>query len=180
MDIISTPIKDLLIIKPKVFEDQRGYFSETFREEFWKNEGLSYRFVQDNEAKSDQNVLRGLHYQTGEHAQAKLVRVVTGSVYDVVVDLREDSPDYGEWFGLELSAANRFQLLVPRGFAHGYYVLEDDSIFSYKCDNYYNKEAEGGVHYADPNLGIEWPLIGPQPVVSKKDLALPLLGEHLT
>ena len=180
MEIISTSIQDLIIIKPKVFEDNRGYFSETFRKDFWEKEEQPYTFLQDNEAKSDKNVLRGLHYQTGEFAQAKLVRVITGSVYDVVVDLRDDSPDYGKWFGIELSASNRFQLFVPRGFAHGYYVLEDNTIFSYKCDNYYHREAEGGIHFADPNLAIDWPFQNSEPIVSEKDHRLPYLGEHLT
>jgi dTDP-4-dehydrorhamnose 3,5-epimerase len=179
MEIIDTSLKDVFLIKPTVYSDDRGYFYESFHHSRYKALGLSCNFIQDNEAKSGKGVLRGLHYQTGPNAQAKLVRVVIGSVYDVIVDLRNDSPTYGEWLGVELSHENKFQLFVPRGFAHGYLVLEDDTIFSYKCDNYYDKDSEGGIRYDDPNLSIEWPSLNLDYIISSKDQVLPYLGDHL-
>jgi dTDP-4-dehydrorhamnose 3,5-epimerase len=174
----TTNIEGLLIIEPSVFLDERGYFCETFHHEKY-NLPDAFPFVQDNEAKSSKGVLRGLHFQKGEHAQGKLVRVVTGSVYDVAVDLRSGSPSFGKSYGILLSGDNKKQLWVPRGFAHGYLVLEDDTIFSYKCDNYYHKAAEGGLKYDDPALNISWPSTGHSFIISDKDLHLPVL-ENLT
>jgi len=170
MECIRTEIKDCFIIKPTVFSDNRGYFFESFNEQkFNQITGLEIHFVQDNQAKSDRGILRGLHFQNGEHAQAKLVRVLQGKVIDVAVDLRKDSPTYLQHVAVELSAENNLQLFVPRGFAHGYSVLEDNTIFCYKCDNYYNKEAEGGVFYADPKLNINWQLNEDEIILSEKD-----------
>ena len=173
MECIRTEIKDCFIIKPTVFSDNRGYFFESFNEQkFNQVTGLEIHFVQDNQAKSDRGILRGLHFQNGEHAQAKLVRVLQGKVIDVAVDLRKDSPTYLQHVAVELSAENNLQLFVPRGFAHGYSVLEDNTIFCYKCDNYYNKEAEGGVFYADPKLNINWQLNEDEVILSEKDKQL--------
>lgn len=171
MTITKTEIEGLWIIDPGVFLDSRGYFFETFHDQRYQLPG-AFPFVQDNEAKSDKGVLRGLHFQQGEFAQGKLVRVVTGAVYDVAVDLRPDSPTYGMSYGVVLSGENKRQLWVPRGFAHGYLVLEDDTIFSYKCDNYYHKAAENGIRYDDPELSISWPSVDKPLVVSDKDLNL--------
>ena len=170
MECIRTEIKDCFIIKPTVFSDNRGYFFESFNEQkFNQVTGLEIHFVQDNQAKSDRGILRGLHFQNGEHEQAKLVRVLQGKVIDVAVDLRKDSPTYLQHVAVELSAENNLQLFVPRGFAHGYSVLEDNTIFCYKCDNYYNKEAESGVFYADPKLNINWQLNEDEIILSEKD-----------
>jgi dTDP-4-dehydrorhamnose 3,5-epimerase len=173
MECIHTEIKDCFIIKPTVFSDNRGYFFESFNEQkFNQITGLEIHFVQDNQAKSDRGILRGLHFQKGAHAQAKLVRVLQGKVIDVAVDLRKDSPTYLQHIAVELSAENNLQLFVPRGFAHGYSVLEDNTVFCYKCDNYYNKEAEGGVFYADPKLNINWQLKEDEIILSEKDKQL--------
>lgn len=176
MKISATHIDGLLVLEPKVFTDDRGYFFETFN---LKNYNLPYAgpFVQDNEAKSNKGVLRGLHLQRAEFAQGKLVRVVKGSVFDVAVDIRPGSQTYGSWFGVELSEENKKQLWVPRGFAHGYLVLEDETIFSYKCDNYYYPAAEQGIRYDDPNLNIEWPDLGIPFIISNKDIGLGTLSE---
>lgn len=176
MKILTTEIDGLQVIEPPVFMDARGYFFETFNAERYQLP-FAHSFVQDNEAKSDKGVLRGLHFQKGEHAQGKLVRVVKGSVYDVAIDIRPGSLSYGLWYGIELSADNKKQLWVPRGFAHGYLVLEDDTIFSYKCDNYYNKSAEGGLRYDDDELSISWPALGMPYIISEKDLALGSFAE---
>ena len=173
MECIHTEIKDCFIIKPTVFSDNRGYFFESFNEQkFNQITGLEIHFVQDNQAKSDRGILRGLHFQKGAHAQAKLVRVLQGKVIDVAVDLRKDSPTYLQHIAVELSAENNLQLFVPRGFAHGYSVLEDNTVFCYKCDNYYNKEAEAGVYYADPKLNINWQLKEDEIILSEKDKQL--------
>lgn len=171
MVITETEIEDLWVIDPNVFTDDRGYFFETFHDQRYKLPG-AFPFVQDNEAQSQKGVLRGLHFQKGEHAQGKLVRVVKGAVYDVAVDLRPDSETYGESFGIVLSEENKKQLWVPRGFAHGYLVLEDETIFSYKCDNYYHKASEGGIRYDDPDLSISWPAVDLPFLISEKDLSL--------
>lgn len=178
MPFSSTPISGLIVFEPRVFIDERGYFFESYNLQTWQQAGITEPFVQDNQARSTRGVLRGLHYQAGEHAQAKLVRVVEGEVLDVAVDLRADSPTYGEWFSIVLSAENKRQLYVPRGFAHGYLVLSDTAEFVYKCDNFYNKDAEGGLRYDDPTLNIDWDFDLSQVVVSGKDLELPFLGEH--
>jgi dTDP-4-dehydrorhamnose 3,5-epimerase len=171
MTITKTDIEGLLVIEPRVHADGRGYFFESWH---MTNYHLPHAhiFVQDNEARSDKGVLRGLHFQTGEYAQGKLVRVVSGSVYDVAVDLRKNSETYGAWYGIELSGENKKQLWVPRGFAHGYLVLEDNTIFCYKCDNYYHKPSEGGIRFDDDELSISWPATGKDLIVSEKDLAL--------
>lgn len=176
MNTIPTPIPDLLILEPRVFQDDRGYFLETYNAANFSLPA-SFPFVQDNEAQSAKGILRGLHYQAGEYAQGKLVRVVTGSVFDVAVDLRRNSHAYGQWFGLVLSAENKRQLWIPRGFAHGYLSLEPGTIFAYKCDNYYNREAEGGIRFDDPALRIEWPSLDVPFRLSDKDLALPFLDK---
>ena len=171
MTITKTELEGLWIIDPNVFADERGYFFESFHSQRYQLPG-AMDFVQDNEAKSNKGVLRGLHFQNGDHAQGKLVRVVKGAVYDVAVDIRKDSATYGLSFGIVLSGENKKQLWVPRGFAHGYLVLEDDTVFSYKCDNYYHKPAEGGIRFDDPDLSISWPTLDVPFLISEKDLLL--------
>lgn len=174
MNFIATDINDLWVIEPKVFEDHRGFFCETFNQRVFKEAtGLDVNFVQDNESKSTKGVLRGMHFQQGEWAQAKLVRVLQGEVQDVAVDLREGSPTYGKHYSIILSGENRKQLFVPRGFAHGFLVLSDTAVFSYKCDNFYNKASEGGVIYNCPKLAIPWELKDTELKLSEKDLILP-------
>jgi dTDP-4-dehydrorhamnose 3,5-epimerase len=177
MNVINTPISGLKIIEPKVFEDDRGYFFESFNEnEFAKHE-LHYKFIQDNESKSSFGVIRGLHYQLEPHSQAKLVRVLQGKVFDVAVDLRKGSPTYGTWYGVELSCENKFQLLIPKGCAHGFSVLSETAIFIYKCDSLYNKSSERGIRYNDPFLGIDWKINTENSVISEKDKIQPLFNE---
>ena len=178
MPFSTTPIPDLLVFEPRIFFDDRGYFFESYNQNTWKEAGLNVEFVQDNQARSTIGVLRGLHYQTGDYAQAKLVRVVEGEVLDVAVDIRPDSPAYGQWFSIRLSAENKKQLFVPRGFAHGYIVLSDTAEFTYKCDNFYSKEHEGGLRYDDPDLDIDWEFDLAQTIVSDKDQQLPFFGKH--
>ena len=176
MEIIQTGIQDCFILKPTIHADHRGYFYESYQaNKFEALSGLHVNFVQDNQAKSNYGILRGLHFQLGEHAQAKLVRVLQGKVLDVAVDLRKDSPTYLKHVAVELSGENQLQLFVPRGFAHGYVVLEDDTVFFYKCDNYYCKEAEGGLRYNDPVINISWGIPESDMILSEKDLVLPLL-----
>ena len=177
MKVIKTKIKGLLIIEPNIFKDDRGYFFETYNQKLYQENGINNNFIQDNEAFSSYGVVRGLHYQKGEYAQAKLVRVIQGSVFDVAVDLRKDSPTYLQWFGVELSAENKRQFLVPRGFAHGYSVLEDNTIFVYKCDNFYNKESEGGITPLDETLSIDWKIPQNKILLSDKDLNNPKLDK---
>lgn len=170
MKFIPTPLKDCWILEPTVFEDDRGYFYEKYNEaRFQEATGLNGHFVQDNISKSSYGVLRGLHLQKGEHAQAKLVSCLEGKVFDVAVDLRKDSPTFGQWFGVELSAENRLQFYVPRGFGHGFSVLSDTAVFAYKCDNFYNKESEGGVLWNDAELNIDWHLPPAEVILSDKD-----------
>jgi dTDP-4-dehydrorhamnose 3,5-epimerase len=177
MTAIETKLKGCFIIEPKVLEDHRGYFFESFNQNrFNELIGKNIDFVQDNESFSSKGVLRGLHFQTGEYAQAKLVRVVKGTVLDVVVDIRKDSPTFSKHFSIELSEENKTQLFVPRGFAHGFIVLSDTAIFSYKCDNFYNKSSEQGLRFDDPSLEIDWKLPPNEFIVSEKDLALPTLS----
>ncbi|WP_313213936.1 dTDP-4-dehydrorhamnose 3,5-epimerase [Soonwooa sp.] len=174
MKIKETPLKDCYIIEPTIFEDSRGYFYEKFNEnKFEELTGMNGHFVQDNISKSSYGVLRGLHLQKGEYAQAKLVSCLEGKVYDVAVDLRRDSPTYGKWFGIELTAENKLQLYVPRGFGHGFSVLSETAVFSYKCDNYYNKESEGSVLWNDKDLNIDWQLPEQDVVLSEKDKLCP-------
>lgn len=178
MEIIQSPLKDCFYIKPNVFEDKRGVFSETYNQkQFEKATGLSVNFVQDNQSISKYGVLRGLHFQTGIMAQAKLVRVAHGRVLDIVIDLRKDSPSYGEQFSLELSSENGLQLFVPKGFAHGFVTLSQDSIFCYKCDNFYDKASESGIIYNDATLSLDWHLPQEDLIVSEKDLELPTFKE---
>lgn len=176
MSFTATPIPDLFVFDPKVWEDERGYFFESYSAQAFQAAGLDYVFIQDNEAKSARGVLRGLHFQQGDAAQAKLVRVTTGEVFDVVVDMRPGSPTYLRWYGCLLSAANKRQLLIPRGFAHGYLVMSDTAVFSYKCDNTYAPTTEGGLRYDDPAIGIEWPVLDIPYQLSAKDEQWALLG----
>lgn len=178
MPFTETPIPGLIVFEPSVFQDARGYFFESYNQRMWAEAGVDAHFVQDNQARSTAGVLRGLHYQAGDAAQAKLVRVVEGEVLDVVVDIRPDSPTYGQWYSTRLSAENKRQLFVPRGFAHGYLVLSETAEFFYKCDNFYNKAAEGGIRYNDPALRIDWEFDLEQVLVSEKDLVLPGFGAH--
>ncbi len=174
MQIEETSLKDCKLIKPTIFEDSRGYFYESFNKATFEQAlGTTINFVQDNRAKSDYGVVRGLHFQKGTHAQAKLVSVVKGSVLDVVVDCRKDSKTYLKTFSVELSDKNHYQLFIPRGFAHGYAVLEEGTIFSYKCDNFYNKESEGGINLADKQLNIDWKIPIQEMIISDKDKDLP-------
>jgi dTDP-4-dehydrorhamnose 3,5-epimerase len=177
MKIIETPIRGLLIIEPRVFADERGYFFESFNQADFERHGLITGFVQDNESKSGYGVIRGLHYQLGTYTQTKLIRVVQGTVYDVAVDLRKGSPTFGQWYGLEVSAANKKQFYIPKGFAHGFSVLSEYAIFSYKCDNFYNPESECGIRFDDPTLSIDWKLNEAEAIVSEKDMILPFLND---
>ncbi|MEO6833128.1 MAG: dTDP-4-dehydrorhamnose 3,5-epimerase [Chitinophagaceae bacterium] len=180
MKLTPTPIADLLILEPRVFEDARGYFFESFNwEAFRKLTGHKTDFVQDNQAKSSKGVLRGLHYQNNPTPQSKLIRVLEGRIWDVVVDIRKGSATYGEWYGIELSAENRKQLLVPRGFAHGYSVLSDTAEIMYKCDNYYDKSAEAGIAWNDPSLNIDWKIDLAEVLVSDKDKVQPLMADAI-
>jgi dTDP-4-dehydrorhamnose 3,5-epimerase len=174
----KTSIEGLIIFEPRVFHDDRGYFYESFNARTWEEAGIVLPFVQDNQARSTRGVLRGLHYQIGDCAQAKLVRVIEGSVLDVAVDLRPGSSTFGQHVAIELSAENKRQLYVPRGFAHGYIVLSETAEFFYKCDNFYAKHAEGGLRFNDPNLNIDWGMDASEFLVSEKDLVLPFLGGH--
>lgn len=176
MKIEKTPLADCYLVKPTIFRDDRGYFFERFNKAtFNQLVGLNIDFVQDNQALSDYGVVRGLHFQKGEHAQAKLVSVLQGKVLDVVLDMRENSPTYLKSYSVELSGENFLQLFVPRGFAHGYSVLEDGTVFMYKCDNFYNKASEGGVYFADPKLAIDWKVPSEKMIISDKDkMLLPL------
>lgn len=168
-NFIETKIKDVYIIEPKVFGDNRGYFMETYNKEQFEEAGLTMTFVQDNESKSSKGVLRGLHFQT-QHTQGKLVRVTEGKVFDVAVDLRKGSPTYGQWEGVILSDENKRQFYIPEGFAHGFLVLSDKAVFNYKCTDFYDPEHDGGVMWNDPDIGIEWPLEGIDEVLlSEKD-----------
>ena len=173
----DTFIKDVFVIEPKVFKDSRGYFFEAWKQqEFTDNIG-AVNFIQDNESKSSFGVLRGLHYQKGEFSQAKLVRVIKGTVLDVAVDIRRSSPTFGKHIMVELSEENKRQLFIPRGFAHGFLVMSDEAIFTYKVDNVYAPQAEAGIRWNDPALGIDWPIDPKQVLTSDKDLVQPLLKD---
>lgn len=180
MKVITTEIPDLYVIEPTVIADNRGYFFETYSHTKLIEKGLVYQWVQDNESMSNYGVVRGLHYQLNPYAQAKLVRVITGEVVDVVVDIREGSPTFGKKFEINLSAENKLQLLIPRGFAHGFSVLQDGTIFSYKCDNYYNKELERGINPFDPVLNIDWKIMQNKAILSEKDKLNPTLADATT
>ncbi len=177
MELITTPIKDLLIIKPRVFADARGYFLETYNAERYHEAGIAQNFLQDNMSKSTYGVVRGLHFQRPPYSQSKLVSVTVGRVWDVAVDLRKGSPTYGQWYGVELTDENHLQYLIPRGFAHGFSVLSETAIFTYKCDNLYHPEADGGIMFNDPDLAIDWKIPAEKMLLSDKDTKHPLLKE---
>lgn len=178
MPFIETGIPGLKVFEPKVWGDERGYFFESYNQTMFREAGINDTFVQDNQARSVRGVLRGLHYQIGEFAQSKLVRCIEGEVLDVVVDIREGSPTYGKTYGVILSATNKRQLYVPRGFAHGYAVLSETAEFAYKCDNFYAPTHEGGLAFDDPNLNIDWQLSAAEIRLSEKDKVNPTFGEH--
>ena len=177
MAFIETGVPGLLVYEPPVFADSRGYFFESYNENVFTAAGINIKYVQDNQAKSSYGVIRGLHFQLDPYAQTKLVRVLTGTILDVVVDMRKNSPSYGRSFTIELSAENKKQLLVPKGFAHGYSVLSDTSEVFYKCDAFYNKTSEGGILYSDPALGIDWKIPAGKAIVSDKDEKYPGLKD---
>ena len=167
MKITTTHLSGLLVIQPAVFKDPRGYFFESYNRSLFAKHGIDTEFVQDNESLSQKGVLRGLHFQNPPHAQAKLVRVIRGAVLDVAVDIRSSSPTYGQHIALELTEENKTMMLLPEGFAHGFVVLEDNTIFSYKCSRTYSKESEAGILWCDPDLGIDWKI--KDPILSEKD-----------
>ena len=177
MNVIKTPIEGLLILEPKVFRDARGYFVETYNEQRYREAGIEAHFVQDNQSCSSYGVVRGLHFQLPPYTQAKLVCCTVGRVLDVAVDLRKGSPTFGQWFGVELNEENKRQFFVPRGFAHGFSVLSDQAIFTYKCDNPYHPEADGGILLNDPDLGIDWQVPEELRILSEKDKKHPLLKD---
>ena len=178
MKYTETKIKDVWVIEPEVFGDERGYFMETWRaDEFEREVGERIAWVQDNESKSSRGVLRGLHFQRGETAQAKLVRVIEGAVLDVAVDIRKGSETFGQYVAVELTSENKKQLYVPRGMAHGFLVLSETATFVYKCDNFYAPEEAGEIRYDDPEIGIEWPDLGAEFNLSEKDVTAPLLKD---
>jgi dTDP-4-dehydrorhamnose 3,5-epimerase len=180
MNVIPTNLPDLVIIEPKVIEDERGYFFESYHEEKLMQQGIHTRFVQDNQSRSGYGVIRGLHFQNIPYAQTKLVRVLEGTIYDVAVDIRKGSPTFGQQFGIELSAENKKQLYIPQGFAHGFSVLSPVAVVLYKCDNLYNRGSEGGILYNDPELAIDWKIPSDKAMLSDKDKALPLLKDTVT
>lgn len=168
MEIEESYLKGLFVIKPKVFEDPRGYFFESYNKNSFKEAGLDLSFVQDNQSLSQKGVLRGMHFQNPPYAQGKLVRVINGSVYDVAVDIRKNSPTYGKWFGLELTEKNKWMMYIPEGFAHGFLTLQDNTVFSYKCTNFYNKAAEDCLLWNDKDININWNVLNP--LLSEKDI----------
>ena len=177
MNIIKTEFPGLLIVEPKVFGDARGYFFESYNEQALSDVGIKTVFRQDNQSFSKYGVIRGLHFQTPPHAQTKFIRVIEGAIYDVTLDLRKDSPMFGKWFGIELSAENKQQLYIPQGFAHGFSVLSKQTIILYKCDHFYNPQAEGGILYNDPALGIDWKVDVARAIISDKDKILPTFDQ---
>lgn len=178
MKVTTTPIEGLLILEPQIFRDSRGYFFESYNEEKFVAAGVAVRFVQDNQSLSQKGALRGLHFQATPFEQGKLVRVVKGRVNDVVVDIRKNSPTYGQNFCIELSEENQLQFWIPPGFAHGFETLEDNTIFLYKCTNIYNKGSEGGIRWNDPELNIKW--VTEEAIVSDKDQVLPLWHDFVS
>lgn len=177
MEIIKTPIQDLLIIKPRVFEDARGFFCETYNASKYSEAGINIKFVQDNQSKSSYGVIRGLHYQLNPASQSKLVSVAQGVVWDVAVDLRASSPTFGQWYGVELTAENHLSFLIPQGFAHGFSVLSETALFTYKCDDFYSPTLERGLMYNDPTLAIDWKIPTDKAIISDKDLKHPLFKD---
>lgn len=174
MKVIKTEFEGLFVIEPKVFEDERGYFYESYNRIKLKEQGIDIDFVQDNQSKSNYGVTRGLHYQLNPKAQTKFVRVLQGSIYDVAVDIRKNSPTYGKWFGIALSAENKKQLFIPKGFAHGFSVLSEEAVVFYKCDEFYSPEHERGIMYNDPFLNIDWKVPASKVILSAKDTKHPL------
>ncbi len=167
MKVIPTDIAGLIIIEPRIFEDERGYFFESYRNDVFEKINPNVQFVQENESLSAKNVLRGLHYQIAPYAQGKLIRVIKGKVWDIAVDLRKDSPTFKKWLGIQLSEKNKLQVYIPEGFAHGFLTLEDNTVFQYKCTNYYHKEAEKTIRWNDASLNIDWQI--KNPLISTKD-----------
>lgn len=178
--ITETTLQDALLVEPAVFGDHRGFFTESYSDKDFKEAGLDFDFIQDNHSLSvEAGVLRGLHFQEGEAAQTKLIRVITGCVYDVIVDMREGSPTFGQWEGFILSDSNQRQLLVPKGFAHGFLTLSPNVNFVYKCDGYYNAEADAGIAFDDPELAIDWPIDVSKAILSDKDKKHPTFAEYI-
>lgn len=177
MIVKETGIKGLLLLEPKVFKDARGYFFESYHRGQLEKAGIDHHFIQDNQSRSSRGVIRGLHFQKAPYEQAKLVRVSEGAVYDVAVDIRPGSATYGKWFGVELSAENFLQLLIPGGFAHGFEVLSETVILQYKCNQYYHPEAESGIRFDDPGLGIDWRTDPQEAIISEKDRNLPYFNQ---
>jgi dTDP-4-dehydrorhamnose 3,5-epimerase len=177
MKIIETGFKGLIVIKPTIYTDSRGYFFESYNQVAFQNAGISFNPVQDNESKSTKGVIRGLHYQLNPFPQSKLIRVALGKIFDVVLDIRKDSLTFGKWFGIELDSEFKDQLLIPSGFAHGFSVLSETAIIQYKCDNVYNAQYERGINVNDPGLDIYWKLGSAAQVISEKDLAQPLMKD---
>lgn len=177
MPFIKTEFPGLLVFEPKIFEDSRGYFYESYNKNTFSQEGVDINFVQDNQARSSYGVIRGLHFQMEPHAQTKLLRVLSGEIIDAVVDIRKNSPTYGKAYTILLSAENKKQLLVPKGFAHGYSVISETAEVFYKCDEFYHKESEGGILWNDPSLQIDWKIPTAKALVSEKDIQLPLLKD---
>ena len=179
MNIIETSIKGVVILEPRIFADDRGYFFESFSHKVFDELVRPIRFVQDTESKSKYGVLRGVHFQKGEHAQSKLGRVVKGKVWDVAVDIRRGSPTFGKYVSVDLSEENKRQFFIPRGFAHGFAVLSQEAIFQYKCDHYYAPESEGAIAWNDPDIGIDWPVAASDILLSEKDKKHPRLADSL-
>lgn len=177
MNVVKTPIEGLLIIEPRVFRDERGYFFESYSQRDFESQVGDIHFVQDNESMSTRGVIRGLHFQRPPFTQTKLVRVVSGSVLDIAVDIRQGSPTYGQHVAVELSGENQRQFFIPKGFAHGFAVLSEKAVFQYKCDEFYHPEADGGIQLDDPSLGIDWQIPTSEAIRSQKDLTLPLLRQ---
>jgi dTDP-4-dehydrorhamnose 3,5-epimerase len=180
MKVIKTGIEGLLILEPKIFEDKRGYFFESYNETKYREAGITNRWVQDNQSKSGFGVIRGLHMQNEPFAQAKLIRVLEGSIFDVAVDMRKGSPTFGQWYGHEISEENRIQMLIPKGFCHGFSVTSKTATVLYKCDEVYHPEAESGIHYNDPDLNIDWKIPSSDISVSEKDKKLPFLKDKIS
>ncbi|MDP4262672.1 MAG: dTDP-4-dehydrorhamnose 3,5-epimerase [Bacteroidota bacterium] len=176
MPFIATDIPGLLVFESKVFTDSRGYFFESYNERNFTGQGIEVKFVQDNESSSQYGVIRGLHYQLAPFAQAKLIRVLEGTILDVAVDIRKGSPSFGKSFSIELTAENKKQLYIPAGFAHGFSVLSEKAVVFYKCDSFYNKESEGGIRFDDPQLNIDWKIPAGKEIISDKDKLLPLFA----
>ena len=177
MQFIKTPVEDLLVFEPTVFDDSRGYFFESYNKKIFAKNGIELDFVQDNQSSSEYGVIRGLHYQLNPYAQAKLIRVLSGLILDVAVDIRKGSPTFGKGFTIELSAENKKQLFLPAGFAHGFSVLSEHAEVLYKCDGFYNKESEGGILYNDPSLNIDWKIPSGKEIISEKDRRLPRFAD---